>query len=200
MAKGTPMAGKDVDHLLKAMLVLSRTVEHVLESRAVEAAVKKPLSPSKVQILRLLGQRDGQTSTQVARFLGVSKPAVTQIIDSMIRDKLVTRRAGKEDRREVSLQLSQKGRDAFQAIRKAQRHYVRTAMKNGKSREAGRWTTLLQDASKALAQADDAYQHFCAQCGAHEDDTCVLVGGDAECLYLQPTRRTAPRRKASRRG
>lgn len=178
-----------MDSLLKAMLVLARTIEQVLESRAVDTAVKETFSPSKVQILRLLGQRGSQTSTQVARFLGVSKPAVTQIIDAMIREKLVTRKTAKLDRREVNLQLSQKGRNRYQAIRRTQRHYLRSAMRGTKSRDAERWIGMLHDMSTALAQADQAYQHFCAQCGAHEDGTCVLVGGDANCLYLQPSSR-----------
>ena len=174
-----------VEGLLKALLVLSRTVDHVLETRAVETAARQPLSPSKVQILRLLGNRGGQMPSQVARFLGVTKSAVTQIIDSMVRDKLVTRRTAKEDRREVNLQLTKKGRDLYLAVRRAQRHYVRNAIRGTAAKSTAQWIESLNGASSALAQADEAYQSFCAQCGAHEDNRCVLAGGDAECLFNQ---------------
>ena len=196
MVPKTPAAVNTVDGLLKALLVLSRTVDHVLETRAVETAVKQPLSASKVQILRLLGEHGGQTSTQVARFLSVTKPAVTQMMDSMMRAKLVTRRIAKADRREVNLQLSKKGRDLYQAVRRTQRHHLRNALRQAPRQYADQWIEMLHELASALAHADQAFLDFCAQCGAHKDSTCVLVGGDAECLYLQQTHKRSRRGRA----
>jgi DNA-binding MarR family transcriptional regulator len=110
MAKTKKLSTRDADRLLKTLLVLSRTVDHILETRAVDQAANEPLSPSKVQVLRLLGEQGTQTASQVARFLGVSKPAVTQIIDSMVDGTLVTRSTAAHDRREVGLKLSARGR------------------------------------------------------------------------------------------
>lgn len=174
-----------VDGLIKAMLVLSRTVSHILETRAVETGVHERFSASKVQILRLLGQRGGQTSTQVARFLGVTKPAVTQIIDTMARDRLVVRRPARNDRREVRLELTKKGNQMFQIVRRQQRHYVRTALRQLHGLDPERWAGVASEMSAALAGADSCFKHYCLQCGAHADSTCVLTGGEAECAYLQ---------------
>lgn len=185
MAARKPLTVDTVDGLLKALMVLSRTVDRVLETRAVTAGAKVSLSASKVQILRLLGQRGAQTSTQVARFLGVSKPAVTQIIDSMLRAKLVTRKSGKTDRREVNLELSKKGREIFHDIRQRQRHYVRVALKSSSSGTGDAWAGTLRGVTEALAHADKDFNLFCAQCGAHDDGTCVLIGGDAQCPFLE---------------
>jgi len=174
-----------VDGLLKAMLVLGRTASHILETRAVETAVHERFSASKVQILRLLGQRGAQTSTQVARFLGVTKPAVTQIIDTMARSRLVVRRPAKDDRREVSLELTRKGKQVFHAVRRQQRHYIRTALRQLPGMDPERWAGMLEEMSAALVGADSSFEHYCLQCGAHTDSTCVLTGGDAECAYRQ---------------
>ena len=57
MAKKKQSSAASVDQMAKAMLVLARTVDYVLESRAVEVATDKPLSTSKVQVIRLLAQR-----------------------------------------------------------------------------------------------------------------------------------------------
>jgi DNA-binding MarR family transcriptional regulator len=167
------------------MLVLSRTASHILQTRAVEAAVNKRYSPSKIQILRLLGRHGAQTSTQVARFLGVSKPAVTQIIDTMSRAKLVVRRPAVRDRREVRLELTKKGRETFQAMRQQQRRFIRAALKQMPAFDAEAWAETLTAMSAALAGADDCFEHHCLQCSAHEDSTCVLNGGDATCTYLE---------------
>ena len=185
---------KAVDALLKAMLVFSRTVDQVLEMRAVEAAAKTTLSSSKVQILRLLGQRGGQTSTQVARYLSVSKPAVTQIVDALVRSKLVVRKTAKEDRREVILTLTKKGRDLFQSIRQFQRQYIRLTLKDAFNGNVEQWVASLYHVSESLAKADQSYKHFCAQCGAHEDGNCVLIGGDSSCPFLAQTAKAQRRR------
>jgi DNA-binding MarR family transcriptional regulator len=179
------------------MLVFARTVEHVLEVRTVREAVNMTLSPSKVQIIRLLGQKTSQTSTQIARFLGVSKPAVSQIIDSMVRAKMVTRKPATADRREVHLRLTKKGRDMYQAIRREQRHCVRNTVRFTPRTEIKRWVDALGTMAQAVGRAEEAYLQFCAQCGSHADDSCVLVGGKSKCLFTQYTEKAAKRKKAA---
>lgn len=197
MAKTRPLSVKTIDGVLKAALVLSRTVDRVLETRAVETGFGKTLSPSKIQIIRLLGQCGAQRSTQVARFLGVSKPAVTQIVDSMVAEKLVSRKTAKGDRRAINLTLGKKGRELFQVVRRRQRHYVRTALRDSANGKADEWVKVLHEMSDRIARADRAFEHFCAQCGAHEDGTCVLVGGDAACPFLRERLRKVKSKKTA---
>ena len=178
-------AGTDVDGLLKSLMLIGRTVEGVLESSAVEAAVNEPLASSKVQILSLLALRGGHTSSQVAHFLDVSKPAVSQIIDSMVASRLVVRRGALHDRREVILELTKQGMKWFAAIRREQRHVLRAALRHFPGNRTEQWTKVLAEIAAALAQASDNYSHFCLQCGAHADPTCVLIGGGADCPYLR---------------
>ena len=157
MAKKAPSSTSSVDQMAKAMLVLGRTIDYVLESRAVQVATDKPLSTSKVQVLRLLAQHAGQTSSQIARYLGVSKPAVSQIIDAMVRTKLVTRKTSKHDRREVNLGLTDKGRNINKLVRQQQRNYIRTAMRSLNGAAASRWISTLSDIALALGNADQAF-------------------------------------------
>lgn len=176
--------------LLKAMLVFSRTTDHVLENRAIEDAGER-LSGSKVEILRLLGRRGSQTSGQVARFLGVTNPAVTQLIDSLVAARLVKRQQSQNDRRGVELTLTSRGTRVFEKIHHQQRHVIRSTVRGVTDKDVVRWIDTLQELAGALARADRAFRGFCLQCGAHEDGRCVLTGGDANCLYLS-RRRYAP--------
>lgn len=180
-----------IDQMAKAMLVSARTMDYVLESRAVEVATDVPLSSSKVQVIRLLAQRAGQTSSQVARYLGVSKPAVSQIIDSMVRSKLVTRKTSKTDRREVNLTLTARGMNLNKVVRAQQRTFIRNALRGVNGTTSKRWIDTLNEVASALGRADSAFEEYCMQCGAHEDGTCVLVGGDANCHFLAYESRTA---------
>lgn len=196
MASKVKLPADQADGLLKAMFVLARTVDHVLETRAVEAAIHEPMSASKVQVIRLIGQRGTQTSSQVARFLGVTKPAVSQIVDSMVGSKLLVRRPAKHDRREVGLELTKQGRNQFQAIRNEQRHLARAAIRLAENAKPDKWIDLLQGIAGSLARADRTFDQFCLQCGAHADGNCVLVGGDATCLFMQHAK-AAPKRGRS---
>lgn len=185
MQSKTSMNAKSLDGLIKAMLVMARAAEHVLETRAVEVASGSSLSSSKVQIFRLLGQRGSQTSSQVAQFLGVSKPAISQIIDTMVRDKHVVRKTAKEDRREVNLLLTAKGKRIFQGVRREQRGFARGALKKAGLSNPDRWIKTLLEITNSLAQADKQFCEFCVQCGAHDEDSCVLKGGDSDCVFIQ---------------
>ena len=86
------------------------------------AAVDEPLSASTVKVLRLLGHRGPKNFSRIARFLGVSKAAVTQIIDGMEGGKLVLRRPAQGDRRETKVQLTDQGSTMFRTIHQRQRH------------------------------------------------------------------------------
>ncbi len=194
MAKQATLPLSTVDQMLKALLVAGRAVENVLETHAVQSAVEEPLSLSKVQILRLLTEKRQQNSSQVARFLGVSKPAVTQIVDAMVQADMLVRKPAKADRREVGLELTKVGKATFQAVRKRQRHIVRSAVRNITEAEVGRWVTALQSVSSGLASADRAFEQMCLQCGAHSDTTCVLVGGEANCVFEQHNAKVSKRR------
>ena len=176
---------ESVDRLLKCLLVLARTVEEVLEIRAVRAGVGRPMGTSNVQVLRLLAHRGGHTASQAARFLGVSKPRVSQMIDAMQHAGLVVRRRTKHDQREVLLQLTNRGRLNARAIQREQRHWLRMALRVARQPDVAHWADTLHEIAGALAQADHLCEEFCLQCGAHADPTCVLTGGDAECHYLR---------------
>lgn len=197
MGARVPTTAKDVDRFLKALLVVSRTTQQILETSAVESAVGKSLSSSKVQILRLLGTRGAQMASQVARFLGVSKPAVTQIIDSMVKSKLVSRKVAKVSRREVTLTLTKGGTGHFRAIQMRQRHLLRIASRSAPKKNIQTWTETLWAISESLTGADRSFKHVCLQCGAHEDGACVLKGGGADCLFL--LQEDAPKSNAPKR-
>jgi len=179
--------------------VLARAVDEVLETQAVLAVGNGPIPESWVWLSMFLAHRGRQTATRAARFLGVSKPAVTQIVDAMIQARLISRRAGKRDRREVELQLTPAGRRLSNSIRKKQLQIVRVAMEVSKSRQARAWAKTFREAARALVSADEAFDGFCLQCGAYADDMCVLQGGGATCpLRREECAPEPPRRKARR--
>lgn len=175
---------KTTDALLKSMFVFSRTVERVLQERASEAA-QASISRSKFQILRLLRRRGPQNGAQIARFLSVTKPAITQIVTSMIEEGLVERTPSSEDRRQIHFSLTLEGRRTLREVVGKQRQFVRNAVRHLDATEARSWARQLDAMARALVRADRRFQDYCLQCGAHSNDSCVLAGGPAACLYIE---------------
>ncbi|MHC5064686.1 MAG: MarR family winged helix-turn-helix transcriptional regulator [Planctomycetota bacterium] len=183
MSKKT-IPAKDSERLLKSLMMISRLVEQVLESRPIEVS-DLPLTKSKVQVLRLLSQRGVHSVSQIAQHLGISRPAASQVLDNLERDALVKRSASKKDGRGVDISLTQKGRGAAKAVAKEQTQLVRTVIRDVGARKAEDWAGTLEKITAAIAQAHQEFRQFCLQCGAYSDASCVLVGGDCDCPYLQ---------------
>ena len=129
MASGASVPTEIIDDLFKSLSVLSRTVDHILHERAIEEAMGESVSYSKVQVLRLLNHRGSQTSSQIARFLGISRPSVSLMTDGLHRAGWITRRAGDQDGRESIMELSDEGKRKFGVIRRQQRHLLRNALR-----------------------------------------------------------------------
>ena len=188
MKARSTVSTRTLDDAVKTLLVLSRTIDRVLDTHSVRAAVGGHMSTSKVQVLRLLALRDAQTSSQIARYLSVSKAAVSQIIDAMKRDGLVLRKTGKDDRRETYVHVSGKGRRTFEAIRREQRLATRSALRQTNRSTPESIVKSLDAMARSLAAVGDNLDGYCLQCDAHADATCVLDSGNT-CNYSARQRR-----------
>jgi DNA-binding MarR family transcriptional regulator len=68
------------------------------------------ISHAQVGLLFMLSYHQKLQSKQVAHYLGVSKSAVSQLIDPLLDKQLIKREPDPQDRRIVCLSLSNKGR------------------------------------------------------------------------------------------
>jgi len=59
-----------------------------------------------------------QLTSELAELHGISLPAMSTLVDGLVRRGFVTRRPGTNDRRHVVLKLSRKGSSAYAQVRK----------------------------------------------------------------------------------
>ncbi len=64
---------------------------------------------SHMRVLFLLKWSEKQTMSEIAKFLAISKPNLTPIIDRLIQEEYVERSENKKDRRTLSISLTDKG-------------------------------------------------------------------------------------------
>lgn len=100
-------------------------------ARAIEAEVRERLRvgfgvtlPQFDVMAALERKPDGMTMTELSRFLMVSNGNVTGIVDRLVSERLVARRAGADDRRAIVVRLTPKGLTQFTAMAKAHEGWV----------------------------------------------------------------------------
>ncbi len=71
------------------------------------------LFPSEIHTIQAIGQHPGINMTDLASVLGISKPAVAQIVGKVVKKKLVERYNGTLNRKEVRARLMESGESAF---------------------------------------------------------------------------------------
>jgi len=108
----------DLDPLaLEATMMLERTHALMLDARAAYWA-KFGITARRFILLRHLYLAEGKRLSmgEIATVLNAGTPNVTQIIAGMVRDELVTRTIGEDDRRVIYAVLTAKGEDVFESV------------------------------------------------------------------------------------
>lgn len=95
---------------------LSWVLERLVRRLRAEAAASG-LSPSIVSMLTALDHEGPTRVTPLARRLGISQPAATQLVTRLVDDGLAERRTTEGDRRAVEVALTDAGRDTIAARR-----------------------------------------------------------------------------------
>jgi DNA-binding MarR family transcriptional regulator len=85
----------------------------VRRARGVPAGPPRALTLSQFGLLELLRDQDSARVRDLAEHAGVSPPTATRILDTLERRGLVRRRQSPEDRRGVSVTLTDPGRQAL---------------------------------------------------------------------------------------
>jgi MarR family 2-MHQ and catechol resistance regulon transcriptional repressor len=108
----------DLDPLaLEATMMLERTHALMLDARAAYWA-KFGITAKRFILLRHLYLAEGRRLSmgEIATVLNAGTPNVTQIIAALVRDELVTRTSGEDDKRVIYAVLTAKGEDVFESV------------------------------------------------------------------------------------
>jgi DNA-binding MarR family transcriptional regulator len=93
------------------------------------------LSHAQIGLLYMLLYHQSLQAKQAAEYLGVSKSAVSQLLEPLVEKKLIERQPDPKDRRIVMLSLSAKGRQAMKNISKHKFAGFRSRLENLSDKE-----------------------------------------------------------------
>jgi DNA-binding MarR family transcriptional regulator len=113
-------------------------------SRAIEAELRERLRVAfritlpQFDVMAALARREeGMTMTELSRMLMVSNGNVTGIVDRLVADDLVVRKAQADDRRAIVVRLTPKGSSQFAAMAKIHESWVDKLLSDFSGAEAG---------------------------------------------------------------
>lgn len=108
------------------------------------------LTRTQLEIVMILTERS-QTTRQLSTRLFITQSAVTQTIDTLVRRGLVERHPDAQDRRSVTLSLSEEGRGFTRRIRQLKRHHIKALLETLSASEVD----VLIKVTKKLAELYD---------------------------------------------
>ena len=85
---------------------------------------------SHMRVLFILRWHEKQTMSEIAKFLGISKPNLTPIIDRLIEEGYVERSENKKDRRILLISLKDKGVDYLESLNDKVKQHTREKLES----------------------------------------------------------------------
>jgi DNA-binding MarR family transcriptional regulator len=107
-------------------------------------AEKSGLSHAQLSMLFMLFYHPSASAKEITGWLGISKSAISQIIDPLADKKLVSRDNDPKDRRIIRLNLTAKGRSTIGKYIKLKSAGLRSALENLTMNELSQLYTLHQ--------------------------------------------------------
>jgi len=177
----------DIAHdFLGSAHVFASAVEDVIERRLLAEAAGKHLTLSQFRLLKLVAMTDAHTISDVGLFLGVSNAAASKAVDKLVRRKLLRRKEGRPDRREIRLSLTEASKRLLDAYEQKKRRKLAEVFQGFAGDELRRTADLLDRISAGLVDHHSHEREVCLQCGIYFRNECLVRKLlNRECFYLR---------------
>src|SRR5688572_18002308 len=116
------------------------------------ALAELPLS--QLRCVRVIGESEGQKMQELAHHLGVTLPALSQIVDRLVRRDMVERHADSEDRRIVRIFLTDSARQVLRESHDQRRAKIALAVSGLKPTETEAAVRAMERFAEAAECAD----------------------------------------------
>lgn len=143
----------DLDALTEAVLHASRALV-AIAARSLSAAPSDVTLPQ-YRALVVLASRGPQRTAELAAELDVAPSSITRLSDRLVRKRLVSRRASLDDRRQVTIAITSRGRELVAAVTKARRREITRVVKDIPVRRRAALVTSLNELAEAAGEVPE---------------------------------------------
>jgi DNA-binding MarR family transcriptional regulator len=120
------------------------------------ASVDHDVTLPQFRALVVLASRGPERPSELAEALGVHPSTITRLCDRLVSKRLVNRSESAENRREVTIRLTPKGRRLVDAVTARRRDEIATIAANVPARERSATVHALHALGEAAGEPDDA--------------------------------------------
>jgi DNA-binding MarR family transcriptional regulator len=117
-------AGECAHEVLDVVPVVFR----VIRSELREHGAKK-MSMPQFRTLAFVYRKERVSLSEVAEHIGLTLPTMSTLVDGLVDRGLITRREDPEDRRRMTLTLTEQGRSGFESAREATAAYLEQGLR-----------------------------------------------------------------------
>jgi len=139
--------------VLDAVPVVMRFIRAEMRSRRARG-----VSVPQFRSMAFLRTNEGASLSQVAEHVGLSMPAMSRLVDGLVKRGLLARDSSESDRRKVTLRLTARGQDMIKAARKWTQHRLAGVLENlskGRRADITEAMKVLKSAFTQRAQSAD---------------------------------------------
>ena len=117
------------------------------------------LSVAQFRTLIYLQRHPGTSLSEVSNFLGLTNPSASKLVDRLVMDKAVSRRIA-QDRRRISLSLTERGQTALELARLEARNQLADSLKELSPEDLATLTSALDILDKAFSSVNPINDHI----------------------------------------
>ena len=133
------------------------------------------ITVSQLECLKYLQRHGACSAAELAEGLHMSPPAITKLVDRLVRKGLVMRRDRPDDRRSVEISLTEAGQQAVEAIRRRRTQVFEMIL----SRMTPEEQEMLERSLRAFVAAGlndpGVVEALCLRCGDESTPECPLI-------------------------
>jgi DNA-binding MarR family transcriptional regulator len=170
--------------------IFSSAVREILEERYLRRATDLDISLPHFNLLKLIDYNGDHQIKEIASFFGVSQAAASKTVEKMVRLGMVNREVQPEDRRAISLSLTNRARHLIQKYETLKEESVREVLSQLDPDELSALTRGLEKVGHLIFEKEPNVADVCMKCSAYNVERCPLQSLSDGCIYIQ-TRKQA---------
>lgn len=175
--------GRENGSIERWLHIFAASVREVLETEPLRRIAGRRLSLSQFHLLRLASAVGLNHAGVAARFLGVSRPALTKATDKLVRLGLLTRTPSKTDRRALILRATRRGRALVAQHERLRSLRLGASLRSLPLEDREHLVDLLRSVSLALLHHGDVQEGDCLRCAGHVLEGCSVAHLRGGCPY-----------------
>ncbi len=144
------------------------------------------ISRNQLSILKILYLLGPQPAHKIAQKLGVSRAAVSQSIDILVKIKFVSRKQSRQDRRAVSISIRKAGTSFLMQYDDLIRGRQLSAILNLTLDEQTQFNLLLEKYITVMIEEEQNLDIICLGCHESLEYDCIVKRIQGHCIHSVP--------------